>query len=588
MSNIFNFQKDPSCGLNDWEPCAAFVRGLLENTEDKNAFKLTKKYVMESNSLLSQAFIERLGHLRDARGIDIIRDKLKQLGPADVTLTSPLFAPGKYIEMLCLEALAKIGGTQASAIIDDYRKDKAKSYLASDIAKLTVASRPRSVVPEYGDEFPQILKNIRSIQDVTGLGGTNKLYSPQQIKDILATWRSLPFRGKIEYFSGDSHTTAFKPKTRIVDHVHDFLDTFCDFGIFLSNPKIEYPLGRRRFADSHTYLEFQIADSSLYDKEYTWNLAENTIYTHFHEHIFEEALVNPNGMSITVSKKPISTGVETRGNIFTKQCTSAVRGIWDNPSKHGMNYYTRRANILTGYKRIYYFAPLHTPVVNQLGIWPVDEQEHPERFFDNTGNCLDIDAVVNNFLIPLHEPKVLAWSLEKYVPKGPHDKFASRILPKLQTELTPVPSAQILDNVIGVQFEHSRCGSAGIYQNNTNGYVNGWDLNSDGIIDEKDKAILAKHAGEVYRLNIGDYGYFGINWLSIGNHPRSKHWNIYNDRLLYICAYDYGAGYDSDNGTVNLFQKLPAGKKVYVEYFYDTPAAPGKDNIKVYLHDDVS
>jgi len=588
MNNVFDFQKDLSYGLNDWEPCVAFVRGILENTEDANAFITTKKYVMENNSLFSQVFIERLGHLKDVRGIDILIDKLKQLGAADVTLVSPLFPAGKYIETLCLEALAQIGGHEASNIIEQYRTDKAKGYLASDIANLTISAHPRPVVPEYGNEFPPMLKNIRSVHSVLGLGGDNKHYSPEQAEQILAVWRSLPFRGVIEYFSGDGHTTTFKPKNQIVDHVHDFLDTFCDFGIFLSNPKIEYPLGKRRFADSHTYLNFQIADSALYDKEYTWNLAENTIYTHFHEHAFEEAIVNPDGMSVTVLKKPISTGVETRGNIFTKQCTSAVRGVWDNPSKHGMNYYTRRANILTGYKRIYYFTPLHTPIVNQLGIWPVDEQEHPERFFDNTGNCLDIDAVVNNLLIPLHEPKTLAWSLEQYLPKGPCDKFASRILPKLQAELTPVPPAHILDPAMGSRFEHSRCGSAGIYQNNTNGYVNGWDLNSDGIIDEKDKAILAKHAGEVYRLNIGDYGYFGTNWLSIGNHPRSKHWNIYNDRLLYICAYDYGAGYDSQSGTVKLFQKLPAGKKVYVEYFYDAPPAPGKDNIKVYLHDDVS
>ena len=588
MSNGFDFQKDPASGLNDWQPCVAFVRGILENTEDPNTFSLTKHYLMQDNSLLSQAFIERLGFLRDIRGIALLRDKLNQLGPANVTFASPLFPAGKYIETLCLEALAQIGGVEANNIIEQYRKDKAKRYLASDLANLIVAPCPRPVVPDYGDEFPPVLKNIRSIHSVLGLGGANKLYSPEQVEQILAAWRSLPFRGTIECFSGDGHTTAFKPKTKITDHVHDFLDTFCDFGIFLSNPKIEYPPGKRRFADSHTYLNFQIADGSLYDKEYTWNLNENIIYTHFHEHAFEEAFVNPDGMSITVSKKPISTGVEVRGNTFTKQCTSAVRGVWDNPFKNGMNYYTQRANILTGYKRIYYFAPLHNPIVNQLGIWPVDEQEHPERFFNNTGNCLDVDAVVEKLLIPLHEPKILAWSLEQYVPEGLHDKFASRILPKLQAELTPVPSANTLDDVLGVRFEHSRCGSAGTFQNNINGYINGWDLNSDGKIDEKDKAILAKHAGEVYRLNIGDYGYFGTNWLSIGNQPRSKNWNIYDDRILYVCAYDYGAGYNSDAGTVQLFQKLPAGTKLYVEYFYDAPPAPGKDNIKVYLHDDVS
>jgi hypothetical protein len=585
MSNAFDFHKDPFYGLNDWEPCIAFVRGILENSEDQNTFSLTKSYVLLNNSLFSQVFIERIGHLRDVRGIDILKEKLRQVGPEDRTCDSPLFPAGKYIEMLCLEALAKIGGESASNVINQYRLDKAKAYLAEDIAQLHVTEKPRSIVPQYGSEFPQILKGIRSIHDVMGQGGA--LYSPDQVKKILAAWRSLPFRGAIEYFSGDGHSTEFKPKSRIVDHVHDFLDTFCDFGIFLSNPKIEYPVGRRRFADSHTFLNFQIADGSLYDKEYTWNVENNTIYTHFHEHVFEEATVNPDGMTVTVLKLPISTGVEVRGNTFTEKCTSAVRGVWDNALKRGKNYYVRRANILTSYKRIYYFAPLHNPIVNQLGIWSVDEQERPERFFDGTGNCIDIEAVVQELLIPLHEPKILAWSLNQYIPNGTCDKFASRLLPKVQAELTPVPDPTILDPVLGSTFEHSRCGSAGIFNDNVNGYVNGLDINSDGIIDASDKDILAKHAGEVYRLNIGDYGYFGTNWLSTGNHPRSKHWNLYNDQMIYICSYEYGAGYNNNTGTVHLFEKLPAGQKVFIEYFYDAPAKPGKDNIKVYLHNDV-
>jgi len=84
-------------------------------------------------------------------------------------------------------------------------------------------------------------------------------------------------------------------------------------------------------------------------------------------------------------------------------------------------------------------------------------------------------------------------------------------------------------------------------------------------------------------MNIGDYGYFGFNWLSTGQCPRSR--NIRKERVIFVCSYDWGAGYDSDTGVVYLLEHVPPGSKLYVEYFHDIPATPGKDNIKVYLHD---
>jgi hypothetical protein len=49
----------------------------------------------------------------------------------------------------------------------------------------------------------------------------------------------------------------------------------------------------------------------------------------------------------------------------------------------------------------------------------------------------------------------------------------------------------------------------------------------------------------------------------------------------------YGASYDPDAGRVNLYEQVEPGTKLYVEYYHDIPAAPGKGNIKVYLHGEI-
>jgi len=581
------FHKDSAYGLNDWEPVVAFVRGLLENTEDKQCFPRTRARVLADNSLLSQTLIQHLGCMKDGRGVEIIREKLARLGPDDRTIASPWCRGGRHLEAVCLEALAKIGGQEARRIIENYRADPAKSYLAAELENLQVSDEPRRCVAPLPEDFPEILKGIRSIHDVLGEGGNSAEYPPNKAQRIIKAWRGLAWPGPVEFFSGDGETTTFKPRNKITDHIHDFSDPFSDFGIFLSNPKVEYPVGRRRWADSHTFLCFQIADGALYGHEYVWNVADNTITTHFHHHVvIEEVTVNQDGQSVTVAHKPISTGVEVRGNVFSRKCTSAVRGVWDNPEKQGANYYVRRANVITPYKRLFYFRPLHAPVVNQLGIWVVDESEHPERFFDGIGNCTDVEGVINELLIPLHEPKILAWTQEQYKPTGERDRFARRIPRKMWVDLSPVPPASILDPVLGAGFEHSHCGNAGIQQDLDNGYRNGLDINCDGIIDEEDKRILARHAGEVYRMNVGDYGYFGINWLSTGQCPRSTNL-LTNEAVIFVCSYDYGAGYDPDTGVVRLFQPAKPGTKLYIEYHYDAPPAEGKDNIKVYLHAEI-
>ena len=583
VKNNSYFHKDCAYGLNDWEPVIAFVRAMLENTVDENCFPITRQKVLGNNHLLSQTFIQYLGFIRDIQGVEILCEKLADIGPENLSIASPYCCEGKYLELICLESIAMIGGSQAKSIINKYLTNPNKSYLTEAIANLQIADKAKQNVAPYRDDYPETLKGVRSVHVILGQGGEYTKHSEDKAKKNLKEWRNLNWAGPIEFLSGDGETTTFKLKNEITDHIHDFCDPFSDFGIFISNPKIEYPITKHRWANSHTFLDYPVADGSLYGCEYTWNIENNTITTHFHKRIaLEETTVNPDGKSITVLNAPISTGIELRGNTFSKECSSAVRGVWDNPEKQGKNYYAKRANILTTYKDLIYFRPLHKPVVNQLGIWLVDECEKPERFFDNTGNCINTEGVIEQLLIPLHEPKILTWTLEQYKPTGSNDHFANRIPQHMVIDLAPVPPASILDSLLGAEFKYGQCGYSGLRRNNLSGYKNGFDINSDGIIDEKDQHILNKYAGQVYRMNIGDYGYFGYNWLSTGHCPRSK--DTRKERSVFVCSYDWGAGYNSNTGVVNLFEEIQPGKKLYIEYFHDIPAMPGKDNIKVYLH----
>ncbi|MCF6239633.1 MAG: hypothetical protein L3J79_12680, partial [Candidatus Marinimicrobia bacterium] len=225
---------------------------------------------MAHNSVLSQTFIQHLGKMRDERGIALIREKLATLGPEDRSLPSPWNQTEKPLELLCLEAIAKIGGQEATAIINNYRNDPAKDYLAAEIDKLDIADLPIKNVAPPPDDYPDILNNVKSIHALLGGGGCASSYTPDQKKSIVAAWRKLQWPGPIEYLSGDGQTTTFKLRNKITDHIHDISDPFSDFGIFISKPKVEYPLGTWRWADSHTFLGYQVADGTLYAEEYTW------------------------------------------------------------------------------------------------------------------------------------------------------------------------------------------------------------------------------------------------------------------------------------------------------------------------------
>ena len=579
------YYADAAFGQNDWEPVVAFVRGLLENSEDSTCFDFARKYILRDNSLLCQTMIQQFGRLRDERGLPIIAEKLDSIGETDQAISSPWNSAARYLETICLQAVARIGGPSARQMIQEYRDNSLKSYLQSDLENLAIASEPRQGLAPYPANYPEPLKGIRSYLDIISEGGFTSKYDSTEIASIQKTLQSVEFPGIIEYLSGDGRTTTFHLKNKITDHIHNFADPFSDFGIYLSNPKIEYPPGHRRWAISHTFLWFQVPDGNLYGKEYTWNIADNTVTTHFHEHVpLEEVDLHSDRRSVSVPRTPISTGVELRGNTFSTRCSSAVRGVWDNPEKKGQNYYVRRANMLTPYRGIYYFRPYHTPVVQQYGIWMVEEEERPEKFFDSEGKCVDIKGVKEHLRIPLHEAKVLSYADKvPYETVCPDDPILQRIHPRIRIDLSQVPSPDSLSPHLGATFQHSCCGQAGWQTGLDSGYQNGLDINSDGVIDTHDQNILAQHAGEVYRMNVGNWGYFGGNWISTGNEARSK--NFRHEKAIFICSYDYGAGYDPTSGKINLFEPPPVSvNKMYIEYFYDAPPVKGNDNLKVYLH----
>jgi len=602
------FHKDPWYGLNDWDPVIGFVRALMEDSEVPWCFDYTRKLILDKLSPVSQTLIQYVGWMQDERGIAIFRDKLKKLGPDDRTLGTPWCKPDEHLESICLDALAKIGGPDARSVIDSVRQDPAKSYLHERILTLDISERPRPADVPLPDDFPDILKDVHSMNAILRPdddyvdGVPDWMVGSQEAKDmadqgmaergeerrskaeaIVTAWRKLPFPGKIEMLSGDGQTCTFKLKTRFAGVIHNRADPFSDMGVFNSGPKVEYPIGHRRWAHSHTFLLYQIPDGSLWNNEYTWDDQDNTITTHFREHVdLEQVSLNPDGKSVTLADQTLATAIETRGNTFTLKPNAAVRGVWDNPQKRGTNYYVRRANVMTPYKSLVYFAPLHQPIVNFLGAWLVDECENPQRFFNTKGDCIDVDGVVDELLIPLHEPKVLALAAEIYKPSGPDDPAGQKLPEELWPELIKVPPAAKLDRLLNVRFEKDSCGLAGWETGRDNGYNPLYDLNSDGVIDEQDQAILAAHEGKVYRNNLFNLSYHGANWVGTSYGCNSRH---FADQMpIYILSYDYGAGYDATTGRIELFESLPPGTKLYVECYCDAPAAPGEDNIKVYLH----
>jgi hypothetical protein len=403
------------------------------------------------------------------------------------------------------------------------------------------------------------------------------------------------YRGhRVVYLSGDGQKMMFEIGHPLNEYAHDVEDPFTDRGIFRANPKVEFPIGRRRWAVSHTYLAYPITDGAMYDKEYTWDAQAQTLTTHFHQHVrLEPARTDGSGLRVEVQHRPISTGVYVRANRHTHRNTSAVRGVWDNPDKQGCNYYIRRAVILTGPQLICYFRSHHQPIVNQLGIWEADDAEQPERFFDAQGHCTSPQGLIEQLQIPLHEPKILAG----YCRLEPTDTgfcdFEARMkatnTTSLLDDMAAVPPPHYIEPFIGSRFLPDFAGYAGTEPGRGtpdqvaigSGYAGYRDIDSDGCIGEPEREFLRQHQGEVWRANVGDYGYFGVGWLSPGYGLSITPERPYH---RYIAAYDYGGGYDPELGVINLLESPGPNRDVWIEYHYDAPAGPGEDNIKVYLH----
>jgi hypothetical protein len=603
--------RDPLYGHGDWSAVVAFVRALMHDSEVPWCHPFAKRLILEQHTPMTQTLVQHLGQLHDERGIDIVAERLARSEPDEPSFATP-WCDGKVpFEYVCLEALASIGGPRVIAILDRYLNDPTRARLHDRIAALQVADHPRRTAAPMPPDFPDVLKGIHSMNEVmrdddpsdtaiadcdhgsddnevASVGERRRQIQDQKRRraDVLAALQHLPFPGQIETLSGDGHTRTFTLRHRITDHIRSVADPFSDFGIFASDPKVEYPHGRRRWSSSHTFLCFHVPDGSYWDREYTVDVASNSITTHFREMVHAEpVVVNPDGRSVTVGRTPIATAIESRGNVASNRCNSSVRGIWNNPHKTGRDYYARRANVLLPYKKLCYIAPLHEPLIDVHGLWLVDESERLERFFDSEGHCIDVDGVVNELLIPLHQPKVLTLTAGQYHPADAHDVFARRLPQKLWPELTPVPDVATLDPFMNARFVPHQTGHAA-WQTGVDCRYNGWrDINADGVIDETDRAILAEHAGKVYRYNMMQYSYFGANWIGAGYGSRSR--NFDSEPPLYVASYDYGAGYDPATGCIALTEPVQPGTTLYVEYAYDAPAEAGKDNIAVYIHDPI-
>lgn len=411
-------------------------------------------------------------------------------------------------------------------------------------------------------------------------------------------WRVHPKRfAKAEGFtvklSGDGKTTFFPealldPKTGKVgwqDDLHFEDELFTDHSLYAADPRVEYPAGRPRWAISHTLLCYPYCDHNLYTHEYLWDMTHGHLQTHFRKHIIEQARTDDkDGKTVTVQNKPISLTIE--GNVQYPMPNSAVRGVWDNPDKTGENFYTRRiVQLISMHNGVYAISP-HVPVVQCYGIWETLEGDPLDEVFDSeSAECTDRQRLIDQFKIPLDEPKIAMIS-----PQWQQSVFSSiyqQKITQLKTHYGKIGDGHMLElnNRMGSHYMPGKIGYAAQSQfahelDADKTYDTTWDYNEDGIIDEHDKQTLSKHMGREVRFNIYRHAYYGGNWLTtfVGLEPEHR------PGVKAIADYVYGGGYDSQAGIIHLQQTPGPNKPVWVEYHYDAPAEPGVDNIVLHLY----
>ena len=411
-------------------------------------------------------------------------------------------------------------------------------------------------------------------------------------------WRVNPKRwGRAERFavrlSGDGETTFFEgalrdPRTGRVawmDDLHMRDDPFTDQGIYPCDPRVEYPVGQPRWAVSHTLLSYPFCDHGLYTHEYTWDMRHGNLQTSFRTHVrLEEARTDAaDGRTVRVAHRPISRTIE--GNVAYPLPNSAVRGVWGSPDGSGPNYYTRRVvEVLAMHNGVYLITPV-SPIVQCYGMWVVRPHDPVHEAFDaETGALRDRDQVIEQFRIPLDEPKIGMIGADftthpSRLYEGPVTWLASDF------GVVDEPRLTELLNRKGARYARGRVGYATVHHGGgvpeKRAYDTTWDFNGNGIIDDEDEAILRRHLGRTVRFNLYRHAYFGGDWLTTYvNIGTPEH----EPGLPVIADYTYGAGYDAQTGRIRLFETPGPNRPVWIEYFYDAPAAPGEENILLHLY----
>ena len=392
--------------------------------------------------------------------------------------------------------------------------------------------------------------------------------------------------------SGDGVTTFFPeallhPDTGKVewqDDLHLRDDPFTDTGIYPCDPRVEYPVGRPRWAVSHTLLAYPVADHGLYTHEYTWDLVHGHLQTHFRKHVaLEEARTDSKaGMTVRVEHRPISLSIE--GNVQYPLPNSAVRGVWAMPDKAGPNLYTERiVQLVRMHNHVYAIAP-HTPVVQCYGMFEVLPGDPIDELFDpETGLCTDRQRVIDELRIPLDEPKVGMVSPNyRKVPSKTYEESVWRLAD--HEGLVDEAHVEQLRRRLGARFVPGCAGYAAMHHSAGGpDYRTEFDINSDGTIDEEDLDRLSLHVGRAVRYNLYLHAYFGGDWLTTVVGMTMDPAEPYRGTRI-IGDYEYGGGYDAVAGTVRLLETPGPKKPVWIEYHYDAPAEAGENNICVHLY----
>lgn len=423
---------------------------------------------------------------------------------------------------------------------------------------------------------PNILSNPR-----THFG----VWTPDGWKVHQKRWiKTRPFE---VFLSSDGKRTRFELPNDFLEDAHDAEDKFTDGGIYPAEPRVAYPVGRPRWAISHTFLAYPFADKTLYEQEYVWDRERGVVETFFRQHVVcEEGVTDDrDGMTVRVNHHRISRVVV--GNKAYPHCNSAVRGVWSSPDKRGTNYYTQERLMLLPSTNAVYIRVPHTPVVNCLGLWKARPADG--AFFDSDGNCADHEGLLKAG-IPLDAPGVAAFGyrfrkVRSRFYNADLELFAEDEVTVSETSLANLRAAK------GIPFQEHKVGYAGWgnwdhvaqIEGNKGYYCVTFDFNHNGVVDDEDEETLRRHIGKRYRVNYYSGAYYGWDWLSVGVGLNAE----MQGGEPVICYWTKGAGYEAEQGVVRLFSTPGPNQRVYVEYHHDRPADTGRDKIRVVLRQEV-